>query len=60
MQGAVRGLARLETTQARLTPEIVQRIIVSLNAPTAKIEDLQTLHSLVIALEKEVEAQTQP
>jgi hypothetical protein len=30
------------------------------NAPPAKVEDLQTLHSLVIALEKEVEeAQTE-
>jgi hypothetical protein len=60
MQGAVRGLARLETAQARLTPEIVQRIIVSLNAPPAKLEDLHTLHALVVALEKEVDAQMQP
>ena len=60
MQGAVRGLARLEVAQAKLAPEVIQRIIVSLNAPPAKLEDLQTLHSLVIALEKEVEAQTQP
>jgi len=38
----------------------VQKVIVSLNAPPAKVEDLQTLHSLVIALEKEVEeAQTE-
>jgi len=44
---------------ARLAPEIVQRIIVSLNAPPTRLEDLQTLHSLVVALEKEVElAQT--
>jgi hypothetical protein len=56
MQGADRGLARLQVAQARLTPEIVQRIIVSLNSPSAKLEDLQTLHSLVVALEKEVEA----
>jgi len=59
MQGAERGLARLQA-QARLAPEIVQRIIVSLNAPPTRLEDLQTLHSLVVALEKEVElAQTQ-
>jgi hypothetical protein len=54
MQGE-RGLARLQVVQARLAPEIVQRIIVSLNAPLAKLEDLQTLHSLVMALGKEVE-----
>jgi hypothetical protein len=60
MQGAVRGLARLEVAQAKLAPEIIQRIIVSLNAPPAKLEDLQTLHILVVALEKEVDAQMQP
>jgi hypothetical protein len=60
MQGAERGVARLAAAQARLTPEIVQKVIVSLNAPPAKVEDLQTLHRLVVALEKEVEeAQTQ-
>jgi hypothetical protein len=60
MQGAERGVARLEAARARLAPEVVQKIIVSLNAPPAKLEDLQTLHSLVVALEKEVEvAQTQ-
>jgi len=60
MQGAVRGLARLEVAQAKLAPEIVQRIIVSSNAPPAKLEDLQTLHALVVALEKEVDGQMQP
>jgi SpoVK/Ycf46/Vps4 family AAA+-type ATPase len=60
MQGAVRGLARLEVAQAKLAPEIIQRIIVSLNATPAKLEDLQTLHALVVALEKEVDAQMQP
>lgn len=60
MEGAQRGLARLDAAQARLTPETVQRIVSSLNAPPAKLEDLQTLHTLVIALEKEVDAQTQP
>ena len=60
MQGAERGVARLEAARARLAPEIVEKIIVSLNAPPAKVEDLQTLHSLVVALEKEVEeVQTQ-
>lgn len=59
MQGAERGIARLEAAQAKLTPETVQRIISSLNAPPAKLEDLATLHSLVVALEKEVETQTQ-
>jgi hypothetical protein len=60
MQGAQRGVARLEAAQARLAPEVVQKIIVLLNAPPTKVEDLQTLHSLVVALEKEVEAvQTQ-
>jgi hypothetical protein len=59
MQGAVRGLARLEVAQAKLAPEVIQRIIVSLNAPPAKLEDLQTLHALVVALEKEVDAQMQ-
>jgi hypothetical protein len=35
-------------------------MIVSLNTPPAKVEDLQTLHRLVVALEKEVEeTQTQ-
>ncbi len=60
MQGAERGMARLEAAQARLAPETVQRIISSLNAPPSKLEDLQTLHTLVVALEKEIEAQTQP
>ncbi len=60
MQGAERGIARLEAAQARLAPEAVQRVISSLNAPPAKLQDLQTLHTLVIALEKEVDAQTQP
>jgi hypothetical protein len=60
MQGAVRGLARLEAAQARLAPEVVQKIIVSLSMPPAKLEDLQNLHSLVVALEREVESvQTQ-
>lgn len=60
MRGAERGVARLEAARARLAPEVVARIIVSLNAPPAKVEDLQTLHGLVVALEKEVEeAQTQ-
>ncbi|MGC2259613.1 MAG: Rad52/Rad22 family DNA repair protein [Candidatus Sulfotelmatobacter sp.] len=59
MQGAERGVARLEAAQARLAPETVQRIVSSLNAPPAKLEDLQTLHDLVVALEKEVDAQTQ-
>lgn len=56
MQGAERGMARLEAAQAKLTPETVQRIVSSLNAPPAKLEDLQTLHKLVIALERAVEA----
>lgn len=55
MQGAERGIARLEAAQARLGPEIVQRVVVSLNTPPAKLEDLHTLHTLVTALEKEVE-----
>ena len=60
MQGAERGVARLEAARARLAPETVEKIIVSLNTPPAKVEDLQTLHSLVVALEKEVEeGQTQ-
>jgi hypothetical protein len=60
MQGAERGIARLEAAQARLAPETVQRIISSLNAPASKLEDLQTLHTLMVALEKEVDAHTQP
>lgn len=60
MQGAERGVARLEAARARLAPGVVEKIIVSLNAPPANVEDLQTLHGLVVALEKEVEqAQTQ-
>lgn len=59
MQGAERGVARLEAAQARLAPETVQRIVASLNAPPAKIEDLQTLHSLVVALELEGDAPAQ-
>jgi hypothetical protein len=55
MQGAERGLARLQAAQAKLAPEMVQKIVVALNAPPAKLEDLQTLHRLVVALEKEVE-----
>jgi len=54
MQGAQRGVARLEAARGRLAPEVVQKIIVFLNAPPAKVEDLKTLHSLVVALEKEV------
>lgn len=60
MQGAERGLARLEAAKAQLSPLIVDRVIASLNAPPAKLEDLQTLHSLVVALEREVDTQTQP
>jgi hypothetical protein len=60
MQGAVRGLGRLEIAQAKLPQEVIQRIIVSLNAPPAKIEDLQSLHTLVVALEREVDGQVQP
>lgn len=62
MQGAERDIMRFEAAQARLAPEIVQRIISSLNAPPAKLEDLQTLHSRVIALENaaEVEGATLP
>ena len=59
MRGAERGLARLEAAQTRLAPEIVQKVVASLNTPPAKVEDLQTLHGLVVALEREVEAQTQ-
>jgi hypothetical protein len=60
MQGAERGVARLEAARARLAPEVVQKIIVSLDAPPAKLEDLQALHGLVVALEREVElAQTE-
>lgn len=59
MQGAERGMARLNAAQVQLLPETVQRIISSLNAPPAKLEDLQTLHALVVALEKEVDAQKQ-
>jgi hypothetical protein len=55
MQGAERGQARLEAARARLAPEAVQKIIVSFIAPPAKLEDLQTLHTLVVALEREVE-----
>ena len=55
MQGAERGVTRLAAAQSRLAPAVVQQVIASLNAPPAKVEDLQTLHSLVIALEKEVE-----
>src|ERR1700680_818999 len=53
-KGGERGVARLEAARARLATEVVQRIIVSLNTPPAKVEDLQTLHNLVVALEKEV------
>ena len=60
MQGAERGLLRLEAAKAWLSPVIVDRVIASLNAPPAKLEDLQTLHSLVVALEQEIDAQTQP
>jgi hypothetical protein len=55
MQGAERGMARLEAAQARLTPETIRRIISSLNAPPAKLDDLQTLHALVVALERAAE-----
>lgn len=57
MEGAERGIARLEAAQARLAPETTQRIISSLDALPAKVEDLQTLHKVVVALEKEVESQ---
>ena len=55
MQGAERGMMRLEAARARLAPEVVQKIAASLNTPPAKLEDLQSLHRLVVALEKEVE-----
>lgn len=53
MQGPERGIARLEAAQASLTQETVQKVIASLNAPPQKIEDLQTLHALVVALERD-------
>jgi hypothetical protein len=60
MQGAERGLARLEAARARLAPEVVEKIVVSLNMSPARLEDLRSLHSLVVALEREVESvQTQ-
>jgi hypothetical protein len=59
MQGAERGIARLDAAQAKLAPEIVQRIISTLNSPPAKLEDLQTLHTLVVALEDEADEKTQ-
>jgi hypothetical protein len=60
MQGAERGVMRLEAARARLAPGVVEKIIVSLNTPPAKLEDLQNLHRLVVALEREVESlQTQ-
>jgi hypothetical protein len=40
MQGAERGMARLEAAQARLAPETVQRVTSSLNVSLSKIEDL--------------------
>ena len=55
MQGAERGITRLKAAQARLAPETVQGIISSLNAPPAKLDDLQTLHTLVVALEQAIE-----
>ena len=58
MQSTERGMARLELAQAKLTPETVQRIVSSLNAPPAKVEDLKTLHALVLALEKAAETDT--
>jgi hypothetical protein len=58
MQGAERGVARLEAAQARIAPETVQRVISSLNTPPAKLKDLEALHSLVVALEREVDAQS--
>jgi hypothetical protein len=60
MQGAERGMLRLEAARARLAPETVERIIVALNAPPTKIEDLETLHALVTALEKEIELTQTP
>lgn len=60
MRGAERGLARLEAAQARLAPEIVQKVVATLNAPPTKVEDLQTLHGLVVALEKEVDRVDDP
>ncbi len=60
MQAAERGLMRLEAARARLAPGVVEKLFVSLNTPPARLEDLQSLHSLVVALEKEVElVQTQ-
>jgi hypothetical protein len=56
MQGAERGVARLEAARARLAPEVAEKIISSLKTPPAKLEDLQSLHTLVVALEKEVES----
>jgi len=60
MQGAERGVARLEAARAKLAPEVAEKIITSLDTPPAKLEDLQSLHTLVVALEREVESvQTQ-
>jgi hypothetical protein len=52
MQGAERGVMRLEAAKARLAPEVVEKIVVSSNMPPAKLEDLQSLHRLVVALER--------
>lgn len=60
MQGAARGIARLEAAKAQLSPQTFDRVIATLNAPPAKLDDLQSLHSLVVALEREIDAQTQP
>ena len=60
MQGAERGMARLEAARARLAHEAVQGIVLSLNAPIAKLEDLQTLHTLVVAFEGAVERVENP
>jgi hypothetical protein len=57
MEAAERNFDRLEAAQARLAQGTVQKVFLSVNAPIkTKIEDLEMLERLVIALEHETDA----
>jgi len=56
MQSADRAFVRLKTVESKIAPDVLQKLVPTLNLPVpAKIDDLQVLEKLVLALEKEAE-----
>jgi hypothetical protein len=53
MEGALRGLKRLRAARAKLSDQVVTSIFQSLDLGSViEIRDLDTLHTLVLALER--------